>query len=321
MNVLAIKLTPAVLTCIAMLVSSSSTVTLAGDCPFPWAIGDFRYTSTTGEVSTVTFEAIDKNSIRGNWRGSKGETASEVAGWHGASQKIVIAGYESDGSYWHLDCPNVSKSGFSGKAIFGDRDGTQSTGEFKLTLKSEDVMVTHFAGTDQDGKAVTIDARFERIDTTSSPEDFREFGKLMVGRWSSDITLIAPWPGQDKKAGEKITGYANRRWVSDRRAVVATTTGGSAIGNEFWTYDPENKHIKLYRTDSGGTHIQVTVWKETPSRWAWKVAGGQLDGQQLSGTGHWIFQDNNRTAILQGDVSLGGKPLPKLKDLHTRLDD
>ena len=97
--------------------------------------GDFRFTDSTGESSTVTFEAIDKNSIRGNWRGSNGETATEVAGWHIASEKIVIAGYESDGSYWHLDCPNVDESGFSGQAIFGERDGTQSKGGFKLTLK------------------------------------------------------------------------------------------------------------------------------------------------------------------------------------------
>ena len=182
--------------------------------------GDFRFTDSTGESSTVTFEAIDKNSIRGNWRGSNGETATEVAGWHIASEKIVIAGYESDGSYWHLDCPNVDESGFSGQAIFGERDGTQSKGGFKLTLKNEDVMVTHFEGKDQDGKAVKIDARFKRIDTTSTPEDFREFGKLMVGRWSSDITLITGYFVRDHNIAILVNTLELQPAVASERSIA-----------------------------------------------------------------------------------------------------
>ena len=50
-----------------------------------------------------------------------------------------------------------------------------------------------------------------QADMTSTPKEFQEFGELMVGRWSADITLIADWPGMKKEAGEKLIGYCTAR--------------------------------------------------------------------------------------------------------------
>ena len=268
----------------------------------------------------VNFQKIDRNAIRGNWIGSDGTTATEVAGWHPDTNKILITGFESDGSSWQLDCPKVDKSGFSGHAIFREGDGAKQEGTFTLTLKSGDSAVTHFEGKDEKGESVTIDARFERVGSPSTPEEFHEFASLMSGRWSGDVTLIADWPGQNKKAGEKIIAYAHRNWASDQKAIVSSDNGGTACANELWHYDPVSKQIKISRIGSGGTRLEVTIWKETSEKWGWTTLGGLADGKKLTGTGHWVFKDQGKTAILQGDTTLAGKPLPKLKDVYTRLD-
>ena len=104
-------------------------------CPLKWMIGKYRYTDTLGESSLVRFTRIDDQSIRDDWKGDAGEVGAEVAGWHTQSHKIVIAGFESDGSQWHLGCPTVTESGFSGQAVVGERDGKEFTGEFSLEIK------------------------------------------------------------------------------------------------------------------------------------------------------------------------------------------
>ena len=81
-------------------------------------------------------------------------------------------------------------------------------------------MVTHSEGKDQDGKAVKIDARFKRIDTTSTPEDFREFGKLMVGRWSSDITLITGYFVRDHNIAILVNTLELQPAVASERSIA-----------------------------------------------------------------------------------------------------
>lgn len=310
-----------VFTCIALVSQTNLSAAEPADCPFPWLIGQFHYSDSTGESHTVTFDVIDQNAVRGSWAGSNGETGTEVVGWHPATKKIVVTGFESDGSYWQIEGTDVTTTSFSGHMVNGERDGTQNEGTFTITIKNTDLATTLFEGKDQNGEPVTIKGKFERLGKTATVEDFKEFGSLMVGRWSGDVTLIADWPGQKKKVGDKIISYATRRWVSDGHAIVATTHAGTAIGNEFWTFDPASKQIKISRTDSGGTFLDVTIWKETSTKWGWSIGGGQLDGKKLGGTGHWIFSGNGSTAVLQGDVTLDGEPLPKLKDTLTRLNE
>ena len=98
-------------------------------------------------------------------------------------------------------------------------------------------------------------------DMTSTPEEFQEFGNLLVGRWSGDITLIADWPGMKKKAGEKFIGYDTVRSVADGKGFVSTSVGGETAGFALWLYEPTSKRILLRTVDSEGGSFQAVVWK------------------------------------------------------------
>lgn len=155
---------------------------------------------------------------------------------------------------------------------------------------------------------------------TSTPEEFQEFGSLVVGRWSGDITLIADWPGMKKKAGEKLINYMTVQWVADGKSFIATTVGGETTNFSLWFYDPIAKQIQVSTPDSAGGTLHAVIWKVSRGKWGFKVTGGGLaDGRKSGGEGHILFEDDGNTQILEGDMTLGGAPLPKLRDVYTRL--
>ena len=66
---------------------------------------------------------------------------------------------------------------------------------------------------------------------------------------------------------------------------------------------------------------QAVVWKESAGKWGFKLTGGGLaDGRKNGGTGRLLFTDGGKTYIVEGNTTLDGKPLLKLRDVYTRLD-
>jgi hypothetical protein len=160
-----------------------------------------------------------------------------------------------------------------------------------------------------------------QADMTSTPEQFQECGKLVIGRWSGDVTLIADWPGMKKKAGEKLINYRSAHWVADGKVFIDTTVGGETTGTALWIYEPVTKQIVLRVIDSAGVTIEAVVWKESSSKWGFKITGGGLaDGRKEEGAGHFLFKDGGQSYVVEGDITLGGQALPKLSDTYTRLD-
>jgi hypothetical protein len=158
-------------------------------------------------------------------------------------------------------------------------------------------------------------------DMSSTPQDFQEFGNLMVGRWSGNITLIADWPGMKKKAGEKLINYHTSQWAADGKAVTATAVGGETTAIWLWTFDPIAKQIRLRAVDSAGGSFDEVCWKESSTKWNIRITGGGLaDGTKLEGAGHILFKDGGKSYVVEADVTLGGKPLPKLHDTYVKLN-
>ena len=158
-------------------------------------------------------------------------------------------------------------------------------------------------------------------ESTSTPQEFQEFGKLLTGRWAGDIKLIANWPGQEKKQGEKITGYSIYKFIADGQAMEWDQIGGTTTGKTLITYDASTKFIKAFHVDSGGGNWQTVIWKVSATEWGWKLVGGGLvDGRKFGGHGSWLFSDKGKTHVIQGIVSLNGKELPKLHDVYTRVN-
>ena len=89
----------------------------------------------------------------------------------------------------------------------------------------------------------------------------------------------------------------------------------------MWVYDPVAKQIVLRTIDSPGGSLEAVLWKESASKWSFKItAGGLADGRKSGGSGHILFKDGGNTYIVGGNLTLDGKPLLKLHDVYTRLD-
>lgn len=158
----------------------------------------------------------------------------------------------------------------------------------------------------------------------STAEDFQAFGELWVGRWTSEVTLITDFPGLSKKAGQKLVVYNNHTWTADKKAILDTGAGGETTGVSLWGHDPAAKRIFCKQVGSSGSSFELTITKETDSKWNWEVvAGGLPDGGKFGGNGYYVFaeDDDGKTLRIVGDVTIDGVPTPhKLDDTHHRLD-
>ena len=153
---------------------------------------------------------------------------------------------------------------------------------------------------------------------TSTPAEFTELGELLVGRWVSDITLIADWPEFSKKQGEKVNGYLTVKWVADRNGVEEEELIAEGGGTGLYFWEAASKSIKCVRVTTAGTTSTTTYWKKD-GVWQWCHAAAQRDGKKVEGAGQLLFEDNGKTMIGDGDLTLDGKPLLHYRDVYRRV--
>lgn len=151
---------------------------------------------------------------------------------------------------------------------------------------------------------------------SATPEDFAEYGDLMVGRWIGEVTLIADYPGIGKK-GEKVIGHAVTRWISDRRGLEGEWFGGQGVGKSIAFWDPASKRIVQYAVDSGGTIARWQIWKEGDK---WVFEGGETlpDGSKTEGKGATIVKDGGSTLVFEGTFTMNGKKTMDMHDVYRR---
>jgi hypothetical protein len=155
---------------------------------------------------------------------------------------------------------------------------------------------------------------------TSTPQEFQEWGDLVVGRWVGDIKYVADWPGQEQGRGKTVVGYCDYHWTLDKKAIEATTIDGTASSRELHYWDAPTKNIKLFIVSSNGYTLEGVVWKKSKNVFAWRITGGGVvDGRAHGGTGETSFTDNGRTMTITGETTLGGKKNDPLKDVYKKL--
>ena len=95
----------------------------------------------------------------------------------------------------------------------------------------------------------------------STREDFKEYCRLLQGRWVGDVTWVADWPGFGKK-GEKVTAYCETKIVEDGNVMIQRFFGGPGSGTGLYAYDATVKQIRLMWADSAGAMSQGIVFKK-----------------------------------------------------------
>ncbi|MGI6414810.1 MAG: hypothetical protein ACOX1P_04010 [Thermoguttaceae bacterium] len=149
-----------------------------------------------------------------------------------------------------------------------------------------------------------------------TPQDFQEYGELMVGRWIGDVTLVADL-GFGKK-GAKVVAHLTVRWIADRKGLEAEVFGGSGTGRSFIFLDPGSGTIKEYRVSSDGAANSLEIQKKDGT-WVWHNTGHLDDGTPFEGNGETIVSASKDTMTQVGTGTIGGKSMLPLKDVYRKM--
>ena len=127
--------------------------------------------------------------------------------------------------------------------------------------------------------------------------------------------------GAQSKKGERITGYSTYRWIADGKAIEATSISGTNSGRMLVYWDGPSKTIKGYNITSGGTSVEVVIWKKSNKVFVSKaVGGGAENGRRLTGTVEYRFSDDGKTMKFVGSgIKMGNEVLDDLKDVYTKV--
>ena len=104
-------------------------------------------------------------------------------------------------------------------------------------------------------------------ETSSTRKEFKEYARLMSGRFTSEIKLIHDWPGHNKKKGDLISGVRLGRTSLDGEALLLTDAAGAGILKEICAYNASTKQIESFIVFNGGTVFHCVTWKETSNKW------------------------------------------------------
>ena len=155
---------------------------------------------------------------------------------------------------------------------------------------------------------------------SASTESFQQLGKLLVGRWRSDVKFISDWPGEKEGRGAEVHGFAEFSWKADHHLIARVESVGQNSG--YWSIyrDPVRKKIRIIIQGTAGGPIEADMWPKSPNTFGWKITGGgQADGKALTGSGEYVFSEDGKKLTMSGTVKLDGKQLDPYKDVYHRL--
>ena len=292
------------------------------DLPGVWKKGDKL-------VAHLKYEwAVEGALLEVNWWGEVNgkpapAKAKALVGWDSSTKQVAGNWFSTVGERGKFA---FTKAGdkwmfYASSVLAGGEKASQvATDEFAKDGKTFISRLTHRT---IDGKAlpdkVNTWKRKRQAEKPSNHSQLKEWGELVVGRWVSDITLIADWQGQSKKQGEKLIGHQSVKWIVDKMGIEEESFAGDTTGKTIYAWDAAAKQIKFFNVGSGGGFFEGTLMKKD-KKWAWKLEGSLPDGTKMKGTGTWTAKDGGNTLILGGSVFLGGERLPGLHDVYKRVN-
>jgi hypothetical protein len=167
------------------------------------------------------------------------------------------------------------------------------------------------------GLFVTGQTPAEEKTTTTSYEDFLEWGKRLEGRWVGQTKISADWPEFGKKKGDSVPGHLTFRWVADKRGLEAVFVAGESEFRGLGYYDAGTKQIKEVIVSSSGT-TWVNTLRRKGDQWHWRISGHLGDGQKIEGKGVSTLKGDG-TFVVEGTFTLGGKEMLKFRDEYKKV--
>ena len=176
-----------------------------------------------------------------------------------------------------------------------------------------------FASVDFGQLSSTAHAAEDGDKMQSSRADFKEFCKVMEGRWIGKVVWAADWPGFGKK-GDKVTGYSDFRVSHDGSVMQGRFNAGPGAGVGLYHYDAGKKQIQGRWVSSGGNVWNLVIYKKD-GQWHEHETGSVADGRPIEMSSIRHISDGGKTHRRVGTVKIGGEDQDPLQDVWRHVGD
>ena len=156
----------------------------------------------------------------------------------------------------------------------------------------------------------------------SSPEEFKEFCKQMEGRWVTQQKVTTVWPKLGFKKGDTLTHYADFHSDLDGIVLVADHKFGNIKWRVTYHYDAVNSQICSSGNGSNGFWSRGVIWQTSKNVFAYRLLGGQTNGQDFSSSGIMATSVDGKTfTTYSGDTRLGDGGKAKSQENYKRISN
>ena len=176
-----------------------------------------------------------------------------------------------------------------------------------------------FASVDFGQLSSTAHAAEDGDKMQSSRADFKEFCKVMEGRWIGKVVWVADWPGFGKK-GDKVTGYSDFRVSHDGSVMQGRFNAGPGAGVGLYHYDAGKKQIQGRWVSSGGNVWNLVIYKKD-GQWHEHETGSVADGRPIEMSSIRHISDGGKTHRRVGTVKIGGEDQDPLQVVWRHVGD
>ena len=168
--------------------------------------------------------------------------------------------------------------------------------------------------------ALTIQSTVFAEDMTTTPEEAREFVKLMVGRWTGEPTLTRDDPITGVKAGQKGRAYVTRSTILDGLGFITRNTGGANAGADMGIYDKGSKQFKVMGGSTDGGFFEAIIWKQESGKWKAIATGTTPEGEKAKYKAAFQFNGKGTELTVTLEIAAEGNESIKLENKSIRLD-
>lgn len=156
----------------------------------------------------------------------------------------------------------------------------------------------------------------------SSLEDFKEFCEQLEGRWVAQQKVTTVWPKLGFKKGDTLIHYADFHSDLDGVVLVADHKFGNIKWRVTYYYDAVNSRICSTGNGSNGFWSRGFIWQTSDKGFAYRLNGGQTDGQDFSSSGVMtISMDGKKFSVSSGDTRLGDGGKAKSQESFEKISN
>ena len=156
----------------------------------------------------------------------------------------------------------------------------------------------------------------------SSPEEFKEFCEQLEGRWVAQQKVTTVWAKLGSKKGDTLTHYADFHSDLDGVVLVADHKFGNIKWRVTYHYDAVNSRICSSGNGSNGFWSRGFVWRTSKNEFAYRLDGGQSNGQNFSSSGIMATSADGKTfTASSGDTRLGDGGKAKSQEIYKRISN